>query len=189
MLESMGLPLPAESLLIATSIYCASTSDLNIFYVALSAVIGAVMGDNFGYLIGNKVGYPFLQKHGSKIRLTHERLILGQYLFRNHGGKVVFFGRFVAILRFFTALLAGANRMPWGDFLFHNAMGGICWAGGYSFAAYYLGQQLLKLEGKFGVVLAVLGVIVILFAFFFLRRNEKQLIERAEKEAKEQGYD
>lgn len=185
MLESMGLILPAESLLIATALYCASDrSGLNINYIALSAITGAIMGDNFGYLIGHKVGYPLLQKYGPKIKLTPERLLLGQYLFKHHGGKAVFFGRFVAILRFFTALLAGANRMPWKEFLLYNAIGGICWAGSYTYIAYFLGQELLNLKGTIGICIGIIAFIIIVLSFIFLRKNEQKLIKRAERELK-----
>lgn len=181
----MGLILPAESLLITAAIYCSSgQSSLNIHYIALSAIIGAIMGDNFGYLIGYKVGHPALQKYGPKIKLTPDRLLLGQYLFKHHGGKAVFFGRFIAILRFFTALLAGANHMPWKGFLFYNTLGGIGWACLYSYSAYYLGQELLKVKGTIGIALGILALIVAISAFIFLRKNEQALIKRAEKELK-----
>lgn len=91
---------------------------LEIRWIALAAVTGAIMGDNFGYLLGHHFGYSILKKHGKKVGLTDERLMLGRYLFRKHGGIVVFLGRFVAVLRVFVALLAGANRMPWHSFLF-----------------------------------------------------------------------
>lgn len=181
----MGLILPAETLLITIAIYCASEhSHLNIHYIALSAIIGAIMGDNFGYLIGRIVGYPVLKKYGPKIRLTPERLLLGQYLFKHHGGKAVFFGRFIAILRFFTALLAGATHMHWKDFLLYNALGGIGWAGTYTYIAYYFGQEFLKLKGTIGLVLGIIIFIVVVLIIIFLRKNEYKLIQRAEKELK-----
>ena len=128
MLESMGAPLPGESLIIGTAIYCATTHRLDIVWVVITAIAGAIMGDNFGYLIGHSLGYRALARYGRHIGLNDQRLKLGRYLFRVHGGKVVFFGRFIAILRTFAALLAGANRMPWHSFLLWNALGGIGWA-------------------------------------------------------------
>ena len=115
-LEAMGLPLPGESLLIATAIYAATTHNLAIEWIVIAAAIGAIMGDNFGYLIGQRLGRPALEKYGPKIYLTVERQRLGQYLFLKYGGVVVFFARFIAFMRTFAALLAGANRMPWRRF-------------------------------------------------------------------------
>ena len=184
MLESMGLPLPAESLIIAASLYAGSTHHLEIRWIATAAVIGAIMGDNFGYLIGHTVGYGVLKKYGRKIGLTEERLILGRYLFKRHGGVVVFAGRFIAVLRVFVALLAGANRMPWHSFLFFNAMGGIVWAGGYAFVTYELGRQIEKISGPLGITVGALGLLCLGGAFFFLKKNEKRLTEEAIEHAR-----
>ena len=185
MFESMGLPLPAESVIIAASLYAGSTHHLEIRWIALSAVLGAIMGDNIGYLIGHHFGYGILKKHGQKVGLTEERLMLGRYLFRRHGGIVVFLGRFVAVLRVFVALLAGANRMPWHSFLFFNALGGICWAGGYAFVTYELGKQIEKITGPVGIAMAVVGVCCLIGALVFLKKNEKRLTAEALRQAEE----
>jgi membrane protein DedA with SNARE-associated domain len=181
-LEAMGLPLPGESLLIATAIYAATTHNLAIEWIVIAAAIGAIMGDNFGYLIGHKLGRPALEKYGPKIYLTVERQRLGQYLFMKYGGLVVFVGRFVAFMRTFAALLAGANRMRWGRFLFWNALGGITWTHLYGITAYMLGSQAHKLVGPVGVVIGVVAAIAAVFVIRFLKKNEKRLIERAKSE-------
>jgi membrane protein DedA with SNARE-associated domain len=189
MLESMGAPLPGESLIIGSAIYCATTHRLDIVWVVAVAVAGAIMGDNFGYLIGRSVGFRVLARFGPHIGLTADRLTLGRYLFRRHGGKVVFFGRFIAILRTFAALLAGANRMPWHSFLFWNALGGIGWAGGYSTAAYLLGNQVEHLAGPIGIGVGIVAAIVLVCAFVFLKRNEKRLTAEALEAAKREEKD
>ena len=150
------------------------------------AVAGAIMGDNFGYLIGRSIGFKVLAKYGQKVGLTEDRLTLGRYLFRRHGGKVVFFGRFIAILRTFAALLAGANRMPWPSFLFYNALGGIGWAGGYTLAAYLIGKQIEKISGPLGIGLGIVAAVLAGSAFIFLKRNEKRLTGEALEAAKKE---
>ena len=179
MLESMGAPLPGESLLIGTALYCAATHRLEIGWVIAIAIAGAIMGDNFGYLIGRSLGFRLLARWGRHVGLSDDRLTLGRYLFRRHGGKVVFFGRFIAVLRTFAALLAGANRMPWLSFLFYNALGGIGWAGGYSLAAYLLGSQMERISGPLGLGLGIIAAVVVGSAFVFLKRNEKRLTDDA----------
>ncbi len=186
MLESMGAPLPGESLLIGTALYCAATHRLEIGWVIAVAIAGAIMGDNLGYLIGRSLGFPLLARWGSRIGLTDDRLTLGRYLFRLHGGKVVFFGRFIAILRTFAALLAGANRMPWPSFLLYNALGGIGWAGGYSLTAYLLGRQMERISGPLGLALGIIAVIAVGSAFMFLKHNEKRLTDDAMRAARSQ---
>ena len=178
--ESMGLPLPGESLLIASAVYAATHGGLEVEWVLLAAVVGAIMGDNSGYLIGRWGGAPALLRWGPKIGLTAERQTLGRYLFRRHGPKVVFFGRFTAILRTFAALLAGAVGMEWGRFLLWNALGGLTWTLGYGVGAYLLGTQIHRLLGPVGLVLGVVTLGVIIWSWVFIRRNEARLIAAAE---------
>ena len=184
MLESMGLPLPAETLIISASLYCAATHHMDIGWVAVAAIAGAVIGDNIGYVIGRTVGIPLLQRYGARIGMTPDRLLLGRFLFRRHGSEIVFFGRFIAVVRVFVALLAGANHMTWPRFMIFNAAGGICWAGGYAMLSYYLGHKIMQLSGPASVIGAVSVVIGVGAAASFLRRNEKRLTDKALQEAR-----
>ncbi len=179
-LEAMGLPLPGESLLIASAIYAATTGKLQIEWIVLAAAAGAIMGDNFGYLIGQRLGRPALERWGPKIYLTVERQRLGQYLFLRYGGIVVFFGRFIAFLRTFAALLAGANNMGWGRFLLWNALGGIAWTHLYGIVAYILGNQVHYLLGPFGLVIGSIAAVLAVAVVWFLKRNEARLIQQAQ---------
>ena len=181
-LESMGMPLPGESLLIAAAIYAATTGKLQIEWIVLAAAAGAIMGDNFGYLIGKRLGRPALEKYGPKIYLTVERQRLGQFLFLKYGGVVVFFGRFIAFLRTFAALLAGANGMEWRRFLLWNALGGIVWTHLYGIVAYTLGTQAHRLAGPFGLVVGSIAAVIAVWVVVFLKRNEARLIQQAETE-------
>ncbi|MEI9986191.1 MAG: DedA family protein [Aliidongia sp.] len=137
-LESMGVPAPGESAIIAAALYAAETHQIGILPLIAAAACGAILGDNIGYVIGRQIGYRLIARFGQHIGLTPRRLKLGRYLFERYGSKVVFFGRFVAILRTFTALLAGANHMHWKRFVLYNALGGITWATLYGGGAYLL---------------------------------------------------
>jgi membrane protein DedA with SNARE-associated domain len=148
--------------------------------VIIASSAGAIVGDNIGYVIGRTGGYRLLKRYGRYIRLEENRLRLGQYLFNKHGSKVVFFGRFISVLRIFAAFLAGVNHMHWRRFLLFNALGGIIWSTLYGLAAYLLGQQLLRLSGPVDLVLAIVGVAVIIAAIVFLRRNEARLQREAD---------
>jgi membrane protein DedA with SNARE-associated domain len=181
-LESIGLPLPGESLMIGAALYAAQTHHLNIFILVPSAAAGAICGDQIGYVIGRWIGYRALARWGRKIGLTDERLELGRFLFRKYGGAVVFFGRFIAILRTFAAVLAGANRMRWHSFLLWNALGGISWTALYGFGAYILGDAVKRISGPAGIAMAVIGGVALLAAIIFVHRNENRLIEDARRE-------
>ena len=179
-IESLGIPVPGETMLVTAAIYAGTTGRLSIFWVIVASSAGAILGDNIGYVIGRTGGYNLLKRYGRYIRVEENRLRLGQYLFHKHGPKVVFFGRFVSVLRIFAAFLAGVNHMHWRRFLIFNAAGGIIWSTIYGVAAYLLGQQLLRLSGPVDAALAVAGVIVIIAVIVFLRRNEARLQREAD---------
>lgn len=179
-LESLGVPLPGETTLIAAATLAGATHTLSIAFVVAAAAGGAIIGDSIGFWIGRGIGFRLFVRYGRRIGLGEGRIKLGQYLFHRHGAKVVFFGRFIAILRTLAALLAGINRMPWTRFLPFNAAGGILWACLYGFGAFYFGKAVARYAGPVGIVLLVLGAVLAAFGFFFVRRNEKRLIGEAE---------
>jgi membrane protein DedA with SNARE-associated domain len=174
-LESMGLPLPGETVLIAAAVYAGTTHQLDIWLVIAAGASGAIIGDNIGYWIGREAGYRLLLHYGRYIGLTESKLKIGLYVFRRHGGKIVFFGRFIAILRALAALLAGANRMEWPRFLLFNAAGGIAWTTLYGLAAYRFGQELHRLNREAAVGLTILAGILLLAGLVYLRRHEAAL--------------
>src|SRR5262245_7726021 len=146
-MESMGVPAPGETVLILGAVYASMHHDVNIWGVIAAAATGAIVGDNAGYWIGRTFGYPLLLRYGRYIGLSDARIKLGQYLFLRHGGKVVFFGRFIAVVRVLAAFLAGVNRMDWREFLVANAAGGILWAAIYGLGAYSLGTAIFHARG------------------------------------------
>lgn len=180
MIESMGIPAPGESAVIAAAIYAATTHAFGIVPLVASAAIGAMIGDNIGYLIGRSFGFRLLDRYGGKVGLTPPRIRLGRYLFQRHGSQVVFFGRFIAILRTFTALLAGAIRMDWKRFLLANALGATCWASLYGFGAYALGHEVHRLEGPVAIGFGIAAVIVVGALIILTRRHEGRLQREAD---------
>jgi membrane protein DedA with SNARE-associated domain len=186
MLEATGLPLPGESLMIAAALYAAATHRLNIAILVAVAAVGAILGDQIGYFLGRWIGFRVLARWGRKVGLTEERLELGRFLFRKYGGRIVFLGRFVAVLRTFVALLAGANRMVWHDFLLWNALGGVGWTSLYGFGAYLLGDAVKRVRGPVGIVLGVIGAAAIVAGLIFVKRNEARLLNEARQEMRQQ---
>ena len=180
-IESTGIPFPGETMLLIAAIYAGTTHRLSIPLVIAAAALGAILGDNVGFWVGREGGYRLLRRYGRYIRLDERKLKLGQYLFYKHGGKVVFFGRFVAVLRAWAAFLAGVNRMAWSRFLLFNALGAITWATLYGLGGYLLGKNVHRLTGPIGTITIVLAVLVIIIFLIFLRRNEERLEDEAEK--------
>ena len=180
-LESAGVPLPGETILVAAALL-ATTNQIDIAIIVAAAATGAIVGDGIGYTVGRRFGTPFLRKYGRYIRLDENRLLIGRYLFFRYGNAVVFLGRFVAVLRMFAALLAGANSMPAGRFFFFNVTGGICWACLFGFGAYAVGTEMLKVSKALSLV--SLGLFIVAGSAFsiVLRRNEIVLLHQAEHE-------
>jgi membrane protein DedA with SNARE-associated domain len=179
-LESMGLPLPGESVLALAAFYAAHHGQ-SIVAVVASAAAGAIVGDNLGYWIGRELGYPLLRSYGSRIGLSPGKIKLGQYLFLRHGVKVVFLGRFVAVLRVLAAVLAGVNRMDWRRFMLANAAGAILWASVVGFGAYLFGRAVTHVTGPLSVALAIVGLAAIVGALLFVRAHEAALEAEAER--------
>jgi membrane protein DedA with SNARE-associated domain len=181
MVESLGVPFPGETMVITAALYAGATHNLSPWLIWAVASAGAIIGDNVGFGIGHWGGYRLLRRYGSKIRLDSAKLKVGKLVFDRHGGKVVFFGRFVSVLRTYAAFLAGSNRMRYVRFLFFNAAGGIVWAGVYTFGFYYAGNALKGVRGTADIGIgAAAGVLVIVF-LVWMRRNEKRLEREAEK--------
>lgn len=180
-LEGMGIPLPGETTLIAAAVYAGRTGHMSIAVVVAAAAAGAIAGDNIGFWIGRTVGFRWVVHHQKALRLTPRRLKLGQYLFSRHGGKVVFFGRFVAVLRAFAPLLAGLNCMEWGRFVLFNAAGGLLWACAFGIGAYVFGERLTDVLGHVGIALGILVAVLCIAGLMLMRQYEERLEDAAER--------
>jgi membrane protein DedA with SNARE-associated domain len=181
MIESLGVPFPGETMVITAALYAGLTHNLSVWGIWAAAAAGAVIGDSIGFTLGHFAGYRLLVRYGSKIHINAAKLKVGMLVFDKHGGKVVFFGRFVSILRTYAAFLAGTLRMHYVRFLFFNAAGGIIWSGIYSVGFYYAGSALKGVRGPFDYGLGAIALIVVAAFIVWLRRNEKRLEAQAER--------
>jgi membrane protein DedA with SNARE-associated domain len=173
MLESAGIPLPGETALIGAGIL-ASRGKLDVTSVIVIAAAAAIVGDNGGYWVGRRWGRQLLGKWKRLDRFAQRVIPPSERFFEKHGGKTVFFARFIAILRFTAAWLAGVSRMPWWRFLFWNAAGGICWAAGVTLLAFYGGKAAADAFDRYGLIGAgaiVGAVVLVLVVVHFWRRR------------------
>jgi membrane protein DedA with SNARE-associated domain len=168
-IESMGVPVPGETMLLVAAVYAGATHHLSIIAVIATATVAAILGDNLGYLIGRLGGERLLRRIGPVLHVTEGRLAIARYLFQRHGGKAVFFGRFVAVLRVFAAFLAGMSRMQWRRFALANASAVIMWATLMGLLGYGLGASA---TGPLGYVTFALAAVIIVVGAVVLRRNE-----------------
>lgn len=180
-IESLGIPFPGETMIIVAALYGGTTGRLTGWLIWAAAAAGAIVGDNIGFGLGHWGGYRLLIRFGPKIRLNEAKLKVGRLVFDRYGGRVVFFGRFVSILRTYAAFLAGSNRMDYWRFLVFNASGGIIWSGLYALGFYYAGSALKGVRGPVDIGLGIAAAVLVVAFIVWLRRNERRLEAQAEE--------
>jgi len=178
MLESFGIPLPGETALVVFGVF-ASQGNYEIEVVIAVAAAAAIVGDNLGYwLLGRIGGRALFTRNRLFARWSEAVLPRAERIMARHGGKTVFFGRFVAILRFTAAWVAGLGRMPWWRFLLWNASGGIVWAAAVGLVAFYGGHAAADAIDRYGVYAAAAVAAATVIALLALHLGKRRLEER-----------
>jgi membrane protein DedA with SNARE-associated domain len=173
--ESLGVPLPGETILVAAALYAGQTHHLSIWILFVVAAASAIVGDNVGYVLGRVAGDRLIRRYGHFVRLDEAKLAVGRDLFDRHGAKVVFFGRFVSILRTYAAFLSGTARMPWRQFFVYNAAGGVLWAALYAFASYGFGNAFSSAQTLITWSLVGVAVATVMAIAILLRRRNRTI--------------
>ena len=172
-LESMGIPSPGETALVAGAVL-ASQGKLHIWLVILIGVCSAIAGDNIGYLLGRRFGRSVFTANGPLLHHRIRAIRAGDRFFERHGPKAVFLGRWIALVRFATAWLAGINRMPVKQFFFWNALGGITWGVTYGLVGYYGGQAAASVLAEAGIVGFVVLLVLPLAIYLVVTRRRRR---------------
>lgn len=175
-LESFGLPLPGETALIACSVL-ASQGALSIAAVITVAAIAAILGDNLGYWTARRGGRVLLERYSLTRRYAVRYLPRGERFFARHGGKTVFIGRFVAVLRWTAAWIAGLSHMRWWRFLAWNAAGGIVWATLVGLVSYFVGSAAAKAIGAYGLIAGAATILITVVGLLIVRRLERRVMD------------
>src|SRR3989338_8644806 len=160
----IGFFLPGDSLLF-TAGFLASQGYLSIVPLSLLCFLAAILGDNFGYAFGKKVGPAIFKKEDSLI-FHKKHLERAENFYSEYGPKAIVLARFLPIVRTFAPILAGVGKMRYQTFFYYNVMGAAIWALGLSFlpTAYHVIKNMeyikrrkmdrrLKLDGKIQVSL------------------------------------
>ncbi|NEO25714.1 MAG: DedA family protein, partial [Kamptonema sp. SIO4C4] len=158
--------------------FLAGSGELIYGWVLLSAIAGAVLGDNFGYWIGRWGGWPLLLRVGRVFRISEAQLLSVRQRFRENAAKAVFLGRFVALLRIFAGPMAGIAHMPYPRFLLCNLGGATLWGSIMVTLAFGVGQiiplpKLVRWVGQFGVLALVVVVVAIAVPLWFDFRKQQ----------------
>jgi len=179
MIESFGIPLPGETALIAFGVL-ASQGHYSIASVIVIAAAGAIVGDNLGYWLIGRLGGRALFRRWRWLNQYSDRVLpRAEALMERHGGKTVFFGRFVSILRYTVAWVAGLSHMRWWRFLFWNATGGIAWATAVGLTSYYAGSAAANAIQRYGLYAGAFVLVAVIAGWLGLhyahRRIERRL--------------
>jgi membrane-associated protein len=172
-LESMGVPSPGETALVLAAVL-ASQHQLNIVLVIVIGAASAILGDNVGYLLGRNLGRDVLESRGPFHEHRKRVIDAGDRYFKRHGAKTVFIGRWIALIRFATAWLAGINHMPFRVFFPWNAIGGITWAVTYGLVGYYGGNAVADVFARVGIIAAIVLAALAVGALVWWRVRERR---------------
>ena len=178
LIESFGIPVPGETALIAFGVLAAQRH-YSIASVIAIAAAGAIVGDNLGYWLIGRLGGRALFGRWRWLNQYSDRVLpRAEGLMARHGGKTVFFGRFVSILRYTVAWVAGLSRMNWWRFLFWNAAGGITWATAVGLISYYGGQAAASAIQSYGLYAGIAIVLAIIIGWFGIRYARRRVESR-----------
>ncbi len=176
-LESMGIPSPGETALVAGAVL-ASQGKLHILLVIAIGVASAIVGDNVGYMLGRKIGREVLETKGPLHRHRVRAIAAGDRFFQRHGPKAVFLARWIALVRFAAAWLAGINRMPVKQFFFWNALGGLTWGITYGLVGYYGGKAAAGVLAEVGIIGAIVLAVLVVIGLVYVRRAGNRRAEQ-----------
>lgn len=169
LLENAGLPLPGETVTLLGG-YAAGSGQLQVFGVLGAAIAGAMLGDNLGYWVGRRAGWPLIVRVGRLLGQSPEQLERLRQGFQRHAGKSVLLGRFVAVLRVVAGPMAGAVHMPYRRFLICNMAGAVLWASTMVGLAWLGGRWVPLTTMVRGVVQFGLGALLLLALVVLLPR-------------------
>ena len=136
----VGLIAPGETFMLLGGVV-AGQGEVSLIALIAIGWSCAVAGDAASFYAGHKLGRGFLERHGPKVSITKERLATVDGFFDNHGGKAVFLGRFVGLVRAVNPFLAGASGMPFKRFFPYSVLGAGMWASSLLVLGYVFWQS------------------------------------------------
>ena len=175
LLEDFGMPVPGETLLIASALL-ASQGQMHIVPLLLTACVAAVTGDNIGYAIGRFGGRKLVLRYGNYVLISEQRLQKAEGFYLRYGGAVVVVARFLAVLRQLNGIVAGTIKMDWRRFLAYNILGAALWVSFWGMLFYELGEKAFRFGAGFKTVqFFLLGGLVaaaVVLAVYLLHRRK-----------------
>lgn len=170
-----GFFLPGDSLLFSAGLVVALAGRPNLALLILIVFVAAVLGDQVGYMFGNKVGPSIFKRPDSRF-FKQENVIKSHEFFEKHGPKALILARFIPIVRTFTPILAGVSNMRYRTFVTFNVVGGAIWSVLGILLGYGLGKRFPELETYITpiiIFIIFLSLIPVFIEVFKSRRRAK----------------
>ena len=134
----IGLPVPDEIMMTFVG-YLSSISVFNVEEAFIVSFFGSITGMLISYLVGRKVGKPFLRKYGKWLRMTPKRLDRLETWFNKYGSWAIVIAYFIPGVRHFTSYLSGMNGMSCGKYMIFSSVGAFCWCFVFTGFGYFFG--------------------------------------------------
>jgi membrane protein DedA with SNARE-associated domain len=177
-IESACIPLPSE-VIMPFSGYLVYTGRFHLLWVGLAGAVGCNLGSLVAYYVGLVGGRPLVERYGRWLLVTHHDLEMADRFFARYGDWAVFIARLLPVIRTFIAFPAGVSRMNQARFHLYTFLGSLPWCLALAYAGMKLGQRWMTLREYFHRFDAVLGVVIVVGAVWFIHNRWKNRLRAA----------
>jgi membrane protein DedA with SNARE-associated domain/membrane-associated phospholipid phosphatase len=178
----VGLVVPGETVMLLGGAV-AGQGAIDIYLLIAIAWFSAWAGDTTSFFLGRRLGREFVMRHGPRFGISHERFERVEDYFSRHGGKTIFIGRFISLVRAFAPFIAGSSGMRYRDFVPYSVLGTGLWASAHILIGYFFSRSIetaAKYAGKgaflLGTLIAVVAGSVFLYRHFREQRNRRAAV-------------
>jgi membrane protein DedA with SNARE-associated domain len=172
----VGLVVPGETVMLLGGAV-AGQGAIDIYLLIAIAWFSAWLGDTTSFFLGRKLGRSFVLDHGPKVGISHERFERVEDYFGRHGGKTIFIGRFISLVRAFAPFIAGSSGMQYRAFVPYSILGTGLWASAHILVGYFFSRS-IETAGKYAAkgafLLATLIVVVVGVVLLYRRLREEE---------------
>jgi membrane protein DedA with SNARE-associated domain/membrane-associated phospholipid phosphatase len=172
----VGLVVPGETVMLLGGAV-AGQGAIDIYLLIAIAWFSAWLGDTTSFFLGRKLGRNFVLDHGPRVGISHERFEKVEDYFGRHGGKTIFIGRFISLVRAFAPFIAGSSGMQYRAFVPYSILGTGLWASAHILVGYFFSRS-IETAGKYAAkgafLLATLIVLIAGIVFLYRRFREEE---------------
>ncbi len=168
-LPLIGTAVPGHITIIAAG-FLARIGILNIYWVLTISVVGALLGDFIGFMLGRRYGLPLIARLRPYFFIKDSHIERAKKLLDTHTGKAMFIGRFSPVTRALTPFLVGTGEISAGKFWIYNILSGVSWVVLSVLLGYVFGVGYHAVSGSFGrfALIAILIALLIIWGYRFV---------------------